>query len=81
MVALGEFIDIGVFNIFLIVRVGFIVQPQSTAGSVTNRPFGTLDFGRFAAAVTGSADLGPEGGRQLRRVDDRKSFVEDRLFR
>ncbi len=77
----GKLFSIGAFNVLVVVVVGIKIPSQGAAGPVTHRPFGAFNFGRFAAAVAGAADLGSEGRRQLGGVEDGQAFVEDRRFR
>ncbi len=70
VVTFGEFIGVDIFKITGGIGGGFIIEPQGTSGQVTYRPFYTLHFCCSATVVTGTADLGPEGNREVGGVYD-----------
>jgi hypothetical protein len=70
VVTFGEFVGVDIFKITGGIGGGFIIEPQGTTGQVAHRPFDTLHFCCFAAVVTGTADLCPEGDGEVGGVYD-----------
>ena len=81
MVALSEILRVYIFNIPIPEPGGFKIHSQCPAGLISYGPSHTLLFGRFPAAVTGTADLGSESRRQMGWIDNGRPFVEYCCFR
>ena len=63
MMALAEIIGIDFFDVSITESGGFEINPQGSAGLIFHGPFNFWFFRGFTAAVTGSANLGPESRR------------------